>query len=132
MTDSPTNPLQPLPAVIAEHRGWFVFLGIALIVIGAVAITFPLMTTIAAKIFVGWLFLVGGILQVVHAFSTQKWSEFLLSLLIGALYVIAGAWLAFLPFTGIITLTDDGSFRYTTRGLFFLWGQFVKDMVRFC
>ncbi|MCP5533521.1 MAG: hypothetical protein H7A49_01280 [Akkermansiaceae bacterium] len=34
--------------------------------------------------------------------------------------------------TGIITLTDDGSFRYTTRGLFFLWGQFVKDMVRFC
>lgn len=105
MTDSSTNPLQPLPAVIAEHRGWFVFLGIALIVIGAVAITFPLMTTIAAKIFVGWLFLVGGILQVVHAFSTQKWSEFLLSLLIGALYVIAGAWLAFLPFTGIITLT---------------------------
>lgn len=34
--------------------------------------------------------------------------------------------------TGIVTLTGDGRFRYTTRGLIFLWGQFVKDMVRFC
>jgi len=33
---------------------------------------------------------------------------------------------------GIIRLTGDGHFRYSKRGLFFLWGQFVKDMVRFC
>jgi hypothetical protein len=31
---------------------------------------------------------------------------------------------------GIIRLTDDGHFRYSKRGLVFLWGQFVKDMVR--
>ncbi|MGD7652125.1 MAG: hypothetical protein ACQCXQ_02840 [Verrucomicrobiales bacterium] len=34
--------------------------------------------------------------------------------------------------TGIIRLTDDGHFRYSKRGLLFLWGQFIKDMVRFC
>jgi hypothetical protein len=34
--------------------------------------------------------------------------------------------------SGIICLTNDGRFRYSTRGLFFLWGQFVKDMIRFC
>lgn len=33
---------------------------------------------------------------------------------------------------GIIRTTDDGHFRYTTRGLFFLWKQFIKDMVRLC
>ena len=33
---------------------------------------------------------------------------------------------------GIIRLTDDGHFQYSLRGLFFLWGQFIKDMVRFC
>lgn len=33
---------------------------------------------------------------------------------------------------GIIRLTGDGHFQYSMRGLFFLWGQFVKDMVRFC
>ena len=34
--------------------------------------------------------------------------------------------------TGVIELTGDGHFRYSKRGLFFLWGQFIKDMVRLC
>ncbi|MBC8127479.1 MAG: hypothetical protein H8M99_10105 [Gloeobacteraceae cyanobacterium ES-bin-144] len=34
--------------------------------------------------------------------------------------------------TGIIQLTGDGHFQYSKRGLFFLWGQFVKDMIRLC
>lgn len=34
--------------------------------------------------------------------------------------------------TGIIRLTGDGHFQYSKRGLIFLWGQFLKDMVRFC
>ena len=42
---------------------------------------------------------------VVHAFSIQGWRGFLLGLLVGALYVVAGGWLAFFPFTGIVTLT---------------------------
>jgi hypothetical protein len=33
---------------------------------------------------------------------------------------------------GIIRLTGDGYFQYSQRGLIFLWGQFIKDMVRFC
>lgn len=35
---------------------------------------------------------------------------------------------------GIIQPVEDRSpyFKYSTRGLFFLWGQFVKDMVRLC
>jgi hypothetical protein len=34
--------------------------------------------------------------------------------------------------TGVIRLTGDGHFQYSKRGLLFLWGQFLKDMVRFC
>lgn len=33
---------------------------------------------------------------------------------------------------GIIQLTGDGNFQYSRRGLFFLWGQFIKDMIRLC
>jgi len=33
---------------------------------------------------------------------------------------------------GIIRLTGDGHFQYSRRGLVFLWGQFIKDMVRLC
>lgn len=94
-----------MQTVISEHRGWFYFLGILLIVLGVAAIAFPFVTTIAVKIFIGWLFLIGGVLQIVHAFSTRAWSEFLLDLLIGVLYLVVGGWLAFFPLTGIITLT---------------------------
>jgi len=33
---------------------------------------------------------------------------------------------------GIIRETGDGYFVYSFRGLLFLWGQFVQDMVRLC
>lgn len=33
---------------------------------------------------------------------------------------------------GLIQLTGDGHFQYSKRGLLFLWGQFIKDMVRLC
>ena len=62
-----------MQSVISEHRGWFYFLGILLIGLGVAAIAFPFVTTIAVKIFIGWLFLIGGVLQIVHAFSTRAW-----------------------------------------------------------
>lgn len=33
---------------------------------------------------------------------------------------------------GIIRLTGNRHFCYSRRGLFFLWGQFIKDMIRLC
>ncbi|SHI86914.1 hypothetical protein SAMN02745181_1075 [Rubritalea squalenifaciens DSM 18772] len=33
---------------------------------------------------------------------------------------------------GIISLTGDGHFRYSMRGLFYLWKQYVRDMIRLC
>jgi hypothetical protein len=33
---------------------------------------------------------------------------------------------------GIIEFAGDGFFSYSTKGLFYLWGQFIKDMVRLC
>ena len=90
---------------ITEHWGWFLTLGLVLIAAGVAAILFPLLSTIATKIALGWIFLVAGVVLVIHAFSIQGWRGFLLGLLVGALYVVAGGWLAFFPFTGIITLT---------------------------
>lgn len=101
---------------IVEHRGWFIVLGIALIVLGIVAVAFPFMTTIAAKAFLGWLFLIGGIVQVFHAFSTQRWSAFFFNLLVGALYVFAGVWLAFFPLAGIVTLTVFLAVMFIAQG----------------
>lgn len=92
-------------AQIKQNWGWFLGLGIVFVLAGIAAIAFPLLSTIAAKIALGWIFLIGGVLMVLHSFSSSRWQGFLLGLLIGILYVAAGGWLAFFPFTGIITLT---------------------------
>jgi uncharacterized membrane protein HdeD (DUF308 family) len=92
-------------AQIKRNWGWFLALGIVFALAGLAAIAFPLLSTIATKIFLGWIFLAGGVLMILHAFSAPGWRGFLLGLLIGILYVVAGGWLAFFPFTGIITLT---------------------------
>jgi uncharacterized membrane protein HdeD (DUF308 family) len=90
---------------IADNWGWFMTLGILMVLAGVAAIAFPLLSTIAAKIALGWIFLVSGVLLVIHAFSIQQWRGFLLGLLLGALYVVAGGWLAFFPLAGIVSLT---------------------------
>jgi len=90
---------------ITDNWGWFLALGIVLIAAGAAAIAFPLLSTVATKIALGWIFLIAGALIVVHAFSSRRWQGFLLGLLIGALYLVAGGWLAFTPFAGMVALT---------------------------
>lgn len=92
-------------AYIKEKWGWFLAFGILFVLTGIGAIAFPLVSTVAAKIALGWIFLVGGVLMILHSFSAMRWQGFLLNLLIGILYVVAGGWLAFFPLTGIITLT---------------------------
>ena len=104
-------------ATISEQRGWFIALGVVLVILGVVAIVFPYLTTLAAKIFVGWLFIIGGIVQSVQSFSCQRWGGFLYNLLIGILYVVVGVWLAFFPLAGIIALTVLLALTFMVEGV---------------
>ena len=90
---------------IAENSGWFIALGILLIVAGVAAIAFPLVSAIAVTILLGWILLACGVLHLIRAFSFGEWRGFLLRLSIGLLYLVAGGLLALFPLSGILTLT---------------------------
>ena len=106
---SPTTPggraTDELTTQITENRGIFIALGLVLIVVGIIAIGAPLATTIVAKVFLGWVLLMAGVSQVLHAFATRGWRGFIGELLLGVLYIAVGVWLAFFPLAGIIGLT---------------------------
>ena len=104
--------------MITEKWGWFLALGIVLIVAGLAAIAFPLLGTIAVKIMLGWLFLIGGVMMIVHAFQAPGWQGFLWELLVGILYALVGAYLAFFPLTGLITLAILLSVMFIAEGIF--------------
>ena len=51
---------------IAEHWVWYLVLGIALLLAGGAA----------AKIALGWIFMICGLMMIVHAFSAGRWPGF--------------------------------------------------------
>ena len=91
--------------IIAQHRRGFLFLGVALVVAGVLAILFPLMGGMAVEVWTAIALLIAGGAQIAHAFAARQWQGFLLGLLIGALYVATGAMLWLNPMKGIVTLT---------------------------
>ncbi|MEG8222928.1 hypothetical protein sphantq_00550 [Sphingobium sp. AntQ-1] len=77
-----------------EQRGawrWFAALGIALVLLGAIASANLFITTVAATFYVGAVMLVAGAFQIIHAFGVRKWTRFTFWLLSGLLYLAAAA-----------------------------------------
>ena len=104
-------------AAVSENRTGFIVLGVLLILAGAFAMAMPFLTTIALKLFLGWLFIFTGIGQLIHAFSCQSWKGFFGYILMSILYLIAGAWLAFFPLTGILEITVFLAIMFVIEGI---------------
>jgi uncharacterized membrane protein HdeD (DUF308 family) len=86
-----THPLLTGLEEIRRKWGWFLILGIALIVLGGVALAVPRLATITLVLLFGWLVVFSGVFEAVAAFAARKWSGFFLHLLSGILSIIVGA-----------------------------------------
>jgi len=90
---------------IHAHRKLYLFAGIALILVGMVAIAFPHVSTLAAAIFIGWLLLIGGVVQGAHAFSLGSIGARLWGSLLALISILAGVWVILNPLLGAVALT---------------------------
>ena len=94
-----------LANALERNWGWFLALGIVWIILGTTAIIAPYIATLTIELLVGSLFLVGGIAQLVQAFTGRNWKGFALHILGAILAVVAGGLLLWSPLGGVITLT---------------------------
>ena len=78
--------LEPLRA----KCGWIVALGIIYAVAGFIALGSVAMATVASVFVVGIMMLLAGAAEIVNAFQVKTWGKFLLWLVLGVLYVVAG------------------------------------------
>jgi uncharacterized membrane protein HdeD (DUF308 family) len=85
--------------------GWFLALGIVLIVLGTIALGSALVMTIASVFFFGWLMIIAGVMEAVHAFWRKRWAGFFLDLLTGILYVVVGWMMVTNPKESALLLT---------------------------
>lgn len=105
-------------AAVRENASRFRWMGIGLIVAGALAILFPLIASIAVKVMIGWLLLLTGAVTLWHAFQAKDWSSAIWQGVIAVLHLIAGVYLAFFPFTGLIALTTFLAILFLVQGGF--------------
>ena len=74
-----------------RHRwGWFLALGIALILLGTMAFLNMLVATVASVYTVGILMLIGAGIQIAHASSVKTWTSFAWWVVGGIIYALAG------------------------------------------
>ncbi|MDE1996072.1 MAG: HdeD family acid-resistance protein [Rhizobiaceae bacterium] len=107
------------PSAIRSKWGWFVALGVLLLLFGAVALGNLFVATVASVYYIGVLMLIGGIVHLVHAFQVRGWDHILFWALSGLIYVLAGAFAftnpllasAALTFFLAVTLIIAGTFR---------------------
>jgi uncharacterized membrane protein HdeD (DUF308 family) len=89
------------------HAHWRLFLaqGIAMMLLGIVAICLPLVATLATGILVGWLFVAGGIVRIVYLPRSTRAPGFWWSLLTAAVVIVLGVVFIVQPLQGALTLT---------------------------
>lgn len=71
--------------------GWILLLGVLLAGLGLFALGHLAIATFASILTIGVLMIIGGISHVVFAFRGEGWKRFVLLVLTGALYILAGA-----------------------------------------
>ena len=101
-----------------SYRGWIILAGIAMLLTGTAAVIYNVTATFASVIAFGWLLLLAGATQIVHAFQVRSWSGFFLYLLDGIIRAAVGTMLVIYPGIGAEALTLVLSLYFIVGGLF--------------
>ncbi len=103
---------------IGSRWGWFVALGVVLLIFGMLALGNLVAATIASVLVIGALMIVGGIVQIVAAFRFRQWGGFLLWLISGLIYTAAGVFAFYNPMLAAKVLTLLLAISLIVSGLF--------------
>src|SRR5258706_4769364 len=109
-TMTPLNPRytdmqRAIRHALGAHWRLFLFQGAIMIILGALAFAAPAAATIAVDIYLGWLFLISGIVGLVAMFSAKDIPAFLWSLVTAAFSVSVGVLLVWKPVESALSLT---------------------------
>jgi uncharacterized membrane protein HdeD (DUF308 family) len=90
---------------IHDSWGWFVSLGVALLLLGVLCILSEFTATLATVLAFGWLLLIAAACALVHAVRTRSWGGFFLYLASALLRGVTGYLLIRYPLAGEVGLT---------------------------
>jgi uncharacterized membrane protein HdeD (DUF308 family) len=92
--------------------------GVIMLILGVLAVIWPGISTIAVDVYVGWLFLLSGIVGLFTMFFAQNVQAFLWMLLTAALSLFVGVILLWHPAEGAVSLTLVLTAFFIVEGIF--------------
>ncbi len=96
---------QSIAGKVKKASGWYIALGIGLILAGIVMIGRPLYAGVALTTLLGMLFIFAGVLYLLNTFMAMSAGGALFRILLGLINIGAGAWLLTRPIQGLQALT---------------------------
>src|SRR5580658_836970 len=90
---------------VSRHWKMFLFEGIVLFILGTLAVLAPVIASVAATVFFGWLLLVSGVVGLIATLRARGAPGFGWSLVSALLGIVAGGLLLFYPLQGTLSLT---------------------------
>ena len=103
---------------LRRRWGWFLALGIFLIVVGVLAIQRPEVATLTVVEVIGFLLVFGAGAEIVSSFWARRWGGFFLHLLTSLLYLFVGAVILERPGLGAAGYTLMLAVFFVASGLF--------------
>jgi uncharacterized membrane protein HdeD (DUF308 family) len=103
---------------LKAHWRLYVFEGVVMIVLGVLAILFPMFATLAVDLYLGWLFLFSGVLVLILMISPRRIPGFWWALVTAILAIVLGLALLLKPAAGIVTLTGVLTVFFIVEGVF--------------
>jgi uncharacterized membrane protein HdeD (DUF308 family) len=100
-----SRPGQALFDVLAKKNDQLFWGGVAMAIVGALALIFPFGATLAIAIMAGWLLILAGAVTIAGAFTVEGTGPFFGELLIGLLKLALGVYLVRHPDVSMVLLT---------------------------
>ncbi len=90
---------------LRKHSGWFLGLGVLMIILGMIALGATVAATLASVMVLAWILIISGAAHLVEAFQTRQWKGVAWHLLLGVVDLLVGVWLLVNPAVGAVKIT---------------------------
>lgn len=121
-----------------NHRYLLLIEGVIFTLLGLIAVALPGISTLSTELFIGWLLIFGGAVQLYRSLKSRHAPGFIGSLISSILYLVFGVLLIAFPIAGVFSITILLTFFFIAEGIakiilgfqlrpFRQWGWFILN-----